>query len=578
MKINRWLPLAGALLAILGAGMVNAADRAGNFALLDTDGNFHQLNKYGYQDAVIIISQANGCVRNYDDNFKYRLLESDYKDSAVSYLMLNIAGEGRDAVAQEADTFDYKWPVLIDSSQLVAESLGITRAGEIVVLDPQRMQVLYRGPVQSGMRNDDPVRKQIDMVMETAFSGESRSTDTVAVEAEGCDVSFPARQMHASNTPDYVNDIAPILVESCVDCHREGGIAPFAMDSHQMVLGWSSMIRETLMTKRMPPAQVDPDIKHFSNARYFSDADLQTLVHWIDAGAPRGDSQEEPLAGLSFQEGWELGEPDLVVYAEDFIVPATGVIDYRYPIIDLPFEEDVWIKAVQFVPMERSVVHHMIASIVEPQYSRDIPNEERGDVRFLEGYAPGKEAATVFPEGTGVFIPKGYKIRLDSHYTTMGRETRDHTAIGLYLSDEVPEHEFRTYRLSHEGKNLVIPAGEMDHSMYASYVFENEVTLYAFRPHMHTNGKDMRFKLIYPDNTTEELINVANYNFNWQPTYRLTEPMVIPAGSRVVIDGAFDNSRFNPGAFDPSVDTTGGLQTWEEMFAGYLTYTLTDEM
>lgn len=579
MNINRWKPIvAGALLTLMSAGVVNAADRIGNFALLDTQGDFHQLNKYGYQDAIVIVAQANGCTRNYDDNFKYRLIESDYKHAAVSYFMLNVAGESRDAVQQEATTFDYAWPVLIDSSQLVAESLGITKAGEVVVIDPQRMQILYRGPVQSGVRNDDPVRMKIDTALETAFSGESRSTETVSMEADGCDISFPAKQMHASVTPDYVKDVAPILVENCVDCHRAGGIAPFAMDSHQMVLGWSSMIRETLMTKRMPPAQVDPDIKHFSNARYFSDENLQTLVHWIDAGAPRGDSKEEPLAGLNFQEGWDLGEPDLIVYAEDFVVPATGVIDYRYPIIDLPFEEDVWVKSVQFIPTDRAVVHHMIASIVEPQYSRDLSAEERGDVRFLEGYAPGKEAATTFPEGTGVLIPKGYKIRLDSHYTTMGRESRDHTAIGLYLSDEVPEHEFRTYRLSHEGKNLVIPAGEMDHAMYASYVFDKEVTMYAFRPHMHTRGKDMRFKVIYPDNTSEDLINVANYNFNWQPTYRLTDPMVIPAGSRVVIEGAFDNSRFNPGASDPSVDSLGGLQTWDEMFAGYLTYTYNDEM
>lgn len=579
MRVKHWKSLFAGILAALAYGSpTHAADPIGNFALLDVKGDFHQLNKYGYQDALVIVAQANGCVANYEDNFKYKLLETDYKLANISYLMLNVAGESRDAVRQEAETFDYEWPMLIDSSQLVAESLGLTKAGEIVIIDPQRMQILYRGPVQSGARANDPVRMNIDAALDIALTGDTRGAETVAMAADGCDVVFKGRQMSASNAPDYVNDVAPILQEQCVDCHRKGGIAPFAMDSHQMVMGWSTMMRETLMTKRMPPAQVDPDIKHFENARYISDEDLQTLVHWIDAGAPRGNNAAEPLAGLTFQEGWDLGEPDLVVYAEDFVVPATGVIDYRYPIIDLPFDEDVWVKAVQFVPQERAVVHHMIASIVEPQYTRELDAESRGEVRFLEGYAPGKEAATVFPEGTGVLIPKGYKIRLDSHYTTMGKEMRDRTAIGIYLSDEVPEHEFRTYRLSHEGQNLVIPAGEMDHRMYASYTFDKEVTLFAFRPHMHTRGKDMRFKVIYPDHSSEDLINVANYNFNWQPTYRLTDPLVIPAGSRVVIDGAFDNSEFNPGAVDPSVASLGGLQTWDEMFAGYLTYTYNDEM
>jgi hypothetical protein len=154
----------------------------------------------------------------------------------------------------------------------------------------------------------------------------------------------------------------------------------------------------------------------------------------------------------------------------------------------------------------------------------------------------------------------------------MGREVTDETAIGLYFSNEEPEHEFRTYSLSHGGANLNIPAGARDHRMYASYVFDDDVMVHAFRPHMHTRGKNMKFKVIYPDNSSEDLINVPNYNFAWQPTYRLTEPKMLPAGSRVVVDGALDNSELNPGAADPSVAALGGLQTWEEMFIGYFTY------
>jgi hypothetical protein len=223
------------------------------------------------------------------------------------------------------------------------------------------------------------------------------------------------------------------------------------------------------------------------------------------------------------------------------------VVDYRFPVVDLPFEEDKWVEAVQFIPAERSVVHHMIARVVGPDYDRELDPQERGESRFLEGFAPGKDDATVFPEGTGVFIPKGHKIEISEHYTTMGREVTDQTAIGLYFAEATPEHEFRTYALSHGGVNLEIPAGARDHRMYASYVFDQEVMVHAFRPHMHTRGKNMRFKVIYPDNSSEVLMNVPNYNFAWQPTYRLTEPKLLPAGSRVVIDGALDNSTANPG-------------------------------
>jgi len=568
--------------AVFITSTIQAADRIDDFGLIDASGNFHQLSDYGYQKALVIVGQANGCEENYNQQHKYRLLQTTWESQGVGFLMLN-ATDARDAVAAEAELFDYDWPVMMDESQLVAELLGLTKAGEVVVLNPVRAEILYRGPLDTPPESmgQTPARHFIENALHTAISGDPRKVDTIKVppaQTQGCAIEFAAQKKHTAKLPDYANEVAPILEQNCVACHRAGGIAPFAMDSHQMVQGWSPMIKETLLTKRMPPAQVDPAINHFSNARYISDNDLQTLVHWIDAGAPRGDSTLDPLAQLSFQEGWELGEPDHIVYSEDFFVPATGVIDYRYPVIDLNFEQDVWVKAIQFLPQERSVVHHMIARVVEPDYSRALEPQDRGEARFLEGYAPGKDAATVFPEGTGVFIPKGYKIALSSHYTTMGREVQDRTAIGLYFADEEPDHEFRTYSLSHGGPNIEIPAGAREHRMYASYVFDKEVMMHAFRPHMHTRGKHMRFKVIYPDNRSEVLLNVPNYNFAWQPTYRLTEPKLLPAGSRVVIDGAFDNSKYNAGVSDPNVTVQGGQQTWEEMFIGYFTYHYTQEI
>jgi len=572
MRIRNWQTIV--LQSVLCAALIpvaSAADRVGNFGLIDAAGDFHQLSKYGYQNALVIVAQVNGCELNYNQNHKYKLLETTYKDRGVSFVMLNASDE-RNAVKSEAQAFDYAWPIMMDDTQLVAESLGISKAGEVVVLNPSRSEILYRGPIDTQGRGDEPSTTHLSDSIEKAIAGDSRTLRTTVIAADGCDIEFSSREMHSSNVPDYTNDVAPILAEKCANCHREGGIAPFAMNSHQMVQGWSPMIKETLMTKRMPPAQVDPQVNHFSNARYMEINELQTLVHWIDAGAPRGNSESDPLSQLQFREGWQLGEPDHIVYSERFTVPATGVVDYRFPVIDLPFKEDKWVRAVQFMPSERQVVHHMIARIVEPGFDRTKAASERGEARFLEGFAPGKDDATQFPEGTGVFIPVGHKIEISEHYTTMGREVTDETAIGLYFSNEEPEHEFRTYSLSHGGANLNIPAGARDHRMYASYVFDDDVMVHAFRPHMHTRGKNMKFKVIYPDNSSEDLINVPNYNFAWQPTYRLTEPKMLPAGSRVVVDGALDNSELNPGAADPSVAALGGLQTWEEMFIGYFTY------
>src|SRR5207344_1464300 len=142
----------------------------------------------------------------------------------------------------------------------------------------------------------------------------------------------------AKNIPDYAKDVAPILKDNCSHCHVQGGIGPFAMNSYDVVHGFSPMIREVLLTKRMPPAQVDPHVSHFQNANYISNAQLQTLVHWVDAGSPRGNSKTDPLTSVKpIESEWQLGPPDFIVEVPAYEVPATGVIDYFNHVIDLPF-------------------------------------------------------------------------------------------------------------------------------------------------------------------------------------------------------------------------------------------------
>ncbi len=276
--------------------------------------------------------------------------------------------------------------------------------------------------------------------------------------------------------------------------------------------------------------------------------------------------------------GWGLnGAPDYIVEVPAATIPATGVLDYINTNIDLPFEEEKWVKSVQFIPGDKRVLHHLLSYVVASDHTEafdEADNDDRSE--FLEGFAPGKEDPTTFPEGTGVKIPVGSALRMSIHYTAMGQETEDATRVGLWFNDEKNLSEFHTYSVSAQGgreNNIIIPPGDMNYEMASNHVFDEEVTLYSFRAHMHYRGKSMRASVIYPDQTREEIINVANYNFAWQPTYRLTEPMVLPAGSRVVVEGAFDNSQYNLGNPDPSVAAVGGLQSWDEMFIGYFSYT-----
>lgn len=286
-------------------------------------------------------------------------------------------------------------------------------------------------------------------------------------------------------------------------------------------------------------------------------------------------TQIKPVDSEWFYNGTQ---PDYIVDVPNFTVPATGVIDYIDSVIPLEFGEDRWVQAVQFIPGDKRVLHHLLSYIVADgaNAADGMIDETVNDPRreFLEGYAPGKEYATQFPTNTGIYVPDGSALRMSIHYTSFGQETVDNTRVGLWFYGEAaePKYEYHTYSVSTPMNQIHIPAGAMEYESAATHVFDQEITLYGYRAHMHYRGKAMSSRVIYPDGTSEEIINIPDYNFAWQPTYRMVEPMVLPAGSRVVTEGLFDNSEYNTGNPDPSVAAVGGLQSWEEMFISYWSY------
>jgi mono/diheme cytochrome c family protein len=500
--------------------------------------------------------------------------------------MNSVADEDRASLIKTADAKSIDFPILDDSSQLIAEKLGITRAGQVVVLDPEQMTINYRGPVGS----------QLSKTLQNIVAGTPAGMTEIEA-GKGCDLSFPAKVAHEKSVPDYATDVAPVIEENCASCHRKGGIGPFALDNHMTVKGFGPMIKEVLLTKRMPPMQVDPHVNHFTNANYMSDEDLQTLLHWIDAGAPRGDSAEDPLTRIEHADlrAWQMGEPDLVIKLPKHEVPATGVLDYINTTVAFDIDEDKWVKAVQFIPGDPAVLHHLLTYVVPPT-DEFVPGQEvqgeigeappprRGDGpaaglnsrKFLEGYAPGKVEAMDFPENTGVFVPKGHHLAMQFHYTTNGKATTDETLLGIwfYDKDELPEYEYLNTAVATQ---FTIPPNTVHHETEASHVFEEEIVLYGMRPHMHFRGKEMKFTAELPDGSTKVLMNVPDYSYNWQPTFELEEPIRLPAGTKVRVSGAFDNSKYNPANPDPDKEITFGLQTWDEMFIGYFSYYVADD-
>ena len=245
----------------------------------------------------------------------------------------------------------------MDDAQLVTEMLGVSHLDEAVLYNPSNFEMLYRGPI-ADMENS----------LQQMLAGEN--FDMVSVASTGAAIEFPSLDAHANLS--YEKDIAPIIAQNCANCHRDGGIAPFAMDSNLAVQGWSPMIREVVMTKRMPPGQVDNKVGHkMKNEMNLSDEEMQKLVRWVNTGS-KVDSENDPLTALTWPTTkWSLGEPDLIVKVPEQAIPATGVVDYMDIPVDLGLEKDVWIKGSEVVPGDPAVLHHIITTVVPPEGAPD---------------------------------------------------------------------------------------------------------------------------------------------------------------------------------------------------------------
>ena len=317
MKIIRLLLLASASFCFSLPAYSAPTNSVADFALLDHVGKFHRLSYYGDQRAIVVLVQANNDAIARQSATDLEMLSTDFAQRDVMFFMLNPStADDRHSIAAEATSQGYTLPILVDESQLVAESLGVSRVGEVLVIDPAAMQVVYQGRV--GDAGND-----VRTALETLLGGGQPSAGRPA--DKGIAIEYASSAGRTAETISYRDDIVPILTENCVSCHHDGGIGPWSMSSHAMVKGWSKMMREVVMTRRMPPGQIDHHVgKPIADMAGLTTAEQQLLIHWIDAGAPADTADEDPLAKLTFTEQhFTLGEPDIILPPQVSLTTAT---------------------------------------------------------------------------------------------------------------------------------------------------------------------------------------------------------------------------------------------------------------
>jgi hypothetical protein len=382
-------------------------------------------------------------------------------------------------------------------------------------------------------------------------------------------------------------DVYPILRARCQACHQEGEIGPMAFTNYSDTRPWAKAIREAVVRRTMPPWHAD---KHsnlkFQNDRSLPAAEIRKIVAWLDGGAVEGPAIDCPKPAKE-ASGWKLGKPDVVLRVPGYKVPARGELPYTFVIRSTGLTKDRWVRAAEFRIDKRSVVHHMNAFVRPPGSSylegldRDrfiVPSLTQRRVgrpgegvfnrrELLLGYEPG-----YFPipwrEDQAKLIRAGSDIVFEIHYTANGKEQTDYSEFGLYFADQAPRE--RVLSTQTQDMDIAIPAGDANYKSSASITFGRPVKLISLQPHMHLRGKAMEIRARYPDGRIETLLDVPRYSFNWQTTYFLAEPKLLPAGSTIESTAVFDNSPNNPYNPDPKKTITWGDQSWDEMHIGFM--------
>jgi mono/diheme cytochrome c family protein len=402
----------------------------------------------------------------------------------------------------------------------------------------------------------------------SAASGVARVALTLVFTA----ASTAAAQTDAP-PPTWAGQVAAIVHRSCAGCHHPGGAAPMSLLTWDEARPWAKAMAREVAAGAMPPWHASPDHGRFANDRRLADEDRAVLIAWVAAGAPVGELGQAPTPP-SFGEGWTIGEPDLVIeLPADVTVPASGEVPYHDYVVDPGFAEDVWVRAAEARPGNRDVVHHIIVDyVIEDPLARRRLAQSGFDSRVqgsLGGYVPGDEPL-VLGDGLARLIPAGAKIHFQMHYTPTGKVETDRSRLGIVLAPGPPLHEVRTGIAS--TPFISIPAGASDKTLQADFTFERESVLLSMRPHLHLRGKSFEYRALYPGGGEEILLWVPDYDFGWQTCYVLAEPKLMPAGTRLVVTGGWDNTSANPDNPDPSAVVSWGEQTSDEMMIGFFEY------
>jgi hypothetical protein len=395
----------------------------------------------------------------------------------------------------------------------------------------------------------------------------------------------PAGQPASSARLTFSETIAPIIYANCVTCHRAGEAAPFPLITYEDVAKRGDLIAEVTGSRYMPPWHAAQGHGEFLGERRLTDAQIASINAWVGNGMPRGEVAKMPKLPAFPTDGWRLGTPDLILeMPASFDLPASGPDVFRNFVIPTKLAENKWVRAVEFRPSARKVVHHALFAQVPggSLAARDGADGrpgfggmssvgvggDRGGGSGLGGWAVGAQPRFL-PDGVALPLPKGADFLLQLHFHLTGKPESEKSLVGIYFADKAPEKNLFSIELPALfgiGAGINIPPGEKQFVIKDSWVLPGDITVFSATAHAHYLAKDMKADATLPDGSTKPLIWINDWDFNWQDTYTYKTPFTLPKGTRIDVTLTYDNSADNPrNPISPPKRALWGEQSFDEM-------------
>ena len=535
----------------------------------DIRGVPRDLSELGSHQAYVLVFVTSDCPIVKKTFPKLLELYGEYSPKDVAFVCVNVGLNDtlRDTASQALE-YQAPWAFVKDYEAHTARALGITRTPEVAVLDSEH-RLVYRGRVDDQIRlgglKPSASREDLKLALEELLSGKPIGVpETVA---DGCAISAPKQSAAPIESElNFQQHIAPIVFDHCTTCHRPGTAAPFSLITHQDILAHTEMIQEVIRDETMPPWYANKHHGKFQNDRSLSDKQKEMFLEWLQSRKEIGPPNAAPEPP-QFEDGpWRIGTPDLIITTlEQHTVPATGFVPYKYVVLPHVFLSDTWVSAFEIRPLNPAVVHHCNMAYATSQGA----SEET----FITGYVPGGQPMdlTKFDNGVAYKLPAGSGLGLQIHYTTTGQEQKSRIQVGLRFPREKIRKQLYHFVLDPRGWK--IPPGDGAFRISSAHELKRDADVLGIFTHMHVRGRDMTFFALDPSGSRETLLQIPNYNFEWQLGYEI-EPGTkrFPKGTKIEAIAHFDNSPFNPYNPDPKATVEYGPQTVDEMFNGFVFY------